>query len=56
MQVHLRSCLYFVCRSGEKYKRQGHPTSLQFYTVSLSDQYSPTWLKKRGLIPQSPNN
>lgn len=56
MQVHLLSCLYFVCQSGEEYKRQGHPTSLQFCTVFQSNQYCPTWLNQRHLIPQSPDN
>lgn len=42
MQVHPCSCLYFVCQSGDEYKRQGHPTSIRFYTVFQSNQYDPT--------------
>lgn len=31
-----------LCQSAEEHERQGHPTSLQFYTVFLSNQYCPT--------------
>lgn len=50
------SLLCLSIRRGEEYKGQGHPTSLQFYTVFQSNQYCPTWLNQRGRIPPSLDN